>query len=458
MTTAIKNPVEWFDWGADLRVRDERFPNAIIRSETIDDPIREWLRIRTRVWGNIKPTEDVAIRTRITNESRIIRSPDDYSSANPHDNYDHFDEVIVDNLYLEWRQPLEWPMVVRFFRQDMLAIPGTTGPNGTGFGDGFIFMDGTPGDGSRSFYFDALRITMDLSDWIENSSIDLLGIENVRFGDDHFPIIGGSDYRSLTDSEGDNYTYGFYFKNASWVPNSQLDAYYLYSQTDDFEAEDWERPGEKGAYWNTIGGRMSGNLAQQTKYVAELAYQFGRGNNRTTDNIEDHSAWGGQASLTQMLQEEYNISLKGYGVYLSGDDPDTDDFEGWRALYNRWPKWGELIGYMGPREDGIYYFTNMVILGAQLNFNVSESWSVMALYQYLWALENTYGENVSIFGDGKGRGHNPQIQIAWSPTTAKWFKSHVRLEYFDEGDYFGGPVQGKQLDYYFARWEVYFRF
>jgi hypothetical protein len=159
-----------------------------------------------------------------------------------------------------------------------------------------------------------------------------------------------------------------------------------------------------------------------------------------------------------MLQEEYKISATGYGVYLSGDDPDTDKFEGWRALYNRWPKWGELIGYMGPREDGIYYFTNLVILGGRLNFNVSESISVMALYQYLWALENTYGENVSIFGDGKGRGHNPQLLVGWSPTSAKWFKSHVRLEYFKEGDYFGGPVQGKQLDYYFARWEVYFRF
>ncbi|MDH7498834.1 MAG: hypothetical protein QHH30_00415 [candidate division NC10 bacterium] len=453
----LKAPNQYFDWGADLRVRSERFPNALDRDPHAQDPIREWLRVRTRVWAHLNPLKDVAIRTRLSNESRLIISPRDYTSANPHNRFYHcFDEISVDNLYLELKQPLDSPLTLRLGRQDLLTAPGQSGPNGTSFGDGFLFMDGTPGDGSRTFYFDAIRATIDLEPWIEHSSIDLLAISNRRFSRDHIRPIGGDAYYSLTDQNGDNETYGIYFKNASWIPQSQVDAYYLYSLEEDFRPQRWESGGYRGGYFNTVGARVAGTLGERAKFLLEAAYQFGKGENRITREIADTSGWGTQESLSYTFSVWGEPTLIGYHAFLSGDDPETEKYEAWRPLYNRWPKWGELIGYLAVREDGIQYFTNLHILGGRIDLIPMEKINVMLLYQYLWAHRNSRPEGTGIFGDGRDRGHNPQFKVSWAP--AKWFETHALLELFYIGDYFRDRDEGFESKYSFARWEVHLKF
>ncbi len=37
---------------------------------------------------------------------------------------------------------------------------------------------------------------------------------------------------------------------------------------------------------------------------------------------------------------------------MSGDDPSTDDNEGWDPLFSRWPKWSELYIYSLATEGG----------------------------------------------------------------------------------------------------------
>jgi hypothetical protein len=417
----------------------------------------EWLRIRTRVWANIKPIKDVTIKARISNESRVVESPDHYQAANPHNRYDHcFDEISVDNLHLELKHILGSPVTFWIGRQDMLALPGRAAPTGTGFGDGLILMDGTPGDGSRTFYFDAIRATIDLDRWMRQSSIDLFAISNVRFTRDHIPPIGGDAYYSLTDQNGDNESYCVYFKNASWVPKSQVDIYYLYSLEEDFRPERWEHPGYRGGYFSTAGARLAGKLGRQTKYVLEAAHQFGKGENRITRKIESTRGWATQESLSYAFQDWAKPTFTAYHVFLSGDDPGTETYEAWRALYNRWPKWGELIGYLAASEDGIHYFTNMHILGASIDLMPIQNVTVTLLYQHLWADQHTRPQNTGIFGDGKNRGHNPQFKVSWAPT--KWFEAHALLDLFYTGDYFRDRDQGFESKYYFARMEFQLKF
>jgi hypothetical protein len=86
-----KKPNDWVEWGYDLRIRNERFPEAILRNLPVPDPINEWWRFRQRLYLNVTPTEDLLLRLRIVNESRPIESPDHYRSSNPYDNYDHWD-------------------------------------------------------------------------------------------------------------------------------------------------------------------------------------------------------------------------------------------------------------------------------------------------------------------------------------------------------------------------------
>ncbi len=59
------------------------------------------------------------------------------------------DEVVIDNLYVDINKPFDLPVSLRIGRQDFL------GPEF--YGEGFLIYDGTPGDGTRTFYFNAVR-------------------------------------------------------------------------------------------------------------------------------------------------------------------------------------------------------------------------------------------------------------------------------------------------------------
>jgi len=443
-----KNPVPWLDWGMDFRARMERFPNAIDRTPGSTDPIGEWYRLRTRVYFNLKPTKDFKVKVRLTNESRPITRPDHYRSGNPHDNYDHFDEVIVDNLSIEWKNVGGLPLILRAGRQDMLAISGTTGPNGTGFGDGFIFMDGTPGDGSRSFFFDAIRLTIDLSSWIENSSLDIIGIDNEPFSHHHCPVIGNTDYRKV--DEWSSEAFALYFKNASWIPKAQTDLYYVYKKEDRQHLKRWERASAYNAYGthvNMLGARLAGRIGERTTYVLEGAVQFGAWGG------SDRRGFGSQESIQHSFVAWGKPALKLFHVFLSGDDPDTSRNEAWNPMFARWPKWGELIGYSGARENGVYYFTNMHILGVWGKINLCENVLLTGTSQFLFAPENTFEAASAIFGNGDYRGWNPQIMISWSPAT--FFNARILWEYLDGHDYFDGTAED---NYSFLQVQTYIRF
>ncbi|MBN2467254.1 MAG: alginate export family protein [Deltaproteobacteria bacterium] len=448
-----KQPVPWFDWGMDFRARLERFPNVIDRTPGSTDPIGEWYRLRTRVYFNIKPSEDFKLKVRFTNESRPIMRPDHYRSANPHDMYDHFDEVLVDNLSIEWRNAFDLPITLRIGRQDMLAIPGTTGPNGTGFGNGFIFMDGTPGDGSRTFFFDAIRITLDLSSWIENSSLDIIAMNNDNYTHHHLPVIGNTDYRKVNEWSDESYT--LYFKNASWIPRAQLDLYYMYEKKEYQHYKRWERRDAYLAYGthiNMIGAFLAGKLDDRTTYVLEGAVQFG--------------AWGGadrrglgtQASIERTFPGWGNPALKLRYIFLSGDDPDTSRNEAWDVMYSRWPYLDtELNEYLGARENGVYYLTNLHAFAVQGKISLSENVTFKAISQFLWADENTFesgfGAKSALFGHGNYRGWNPIFIVKWEPAT--YFNTHILWEYLDAGDYFEGTAKD---NYYFLQVQVYMKF
>jgi hypothetical protein len=69
------------------------------------------------------------------------------------------DEGVVDNLFVEAKDLLNGKLDLKVGRQDFLNY----------FGEGFLIQDGTPGDGSRTYYFNAARATWKIS---KASSID----------------------------------------------------------------------------------------------------------------------------------------------------------------------------------------------------------------------------------------------------------------------------------------------
>jgi hypothetical protein len=442
-----KKPNEFVEWGWDFRIRDERFPDALDRNPYTQEPIREWVRIRSRVFADFKLMEGLKLKTRVINESRLIESPDHYTSSNPYDRYDHTDEFIFDNLYLEFKTNFSVPITWRVGRQDMAALPGTTGPNGTGFGNGLILMDGTPGDGSRSFYFDAVRATLDLDQWTPKSSLDLIYVNNQSYAHDHIPDIARNNYGRLDywDSE----AFIAYYKNASLCPGHQMDAYYIYKTEDQVLKEDWEKSTKPGSITNTAGLRYTGPLWEGAKYDIEGAFQWG------DKNGHDLRAFASQESIEQSFDKcQYKPKAKLFHVMLSGDDPDTDTVESWEQVYGRWPAWGELIGYMGGPEDGVYYFTNMHIIGGQLDMVPRENWILTGVMQGVFADENTYAGKAGFSDTGLYRGLNPQAKLTWNPT--KYLSFHILYEWWFSGDYMDYPADNG--DYSFFRTEMMVKF
>ena len=143
-----------FRYGADLRLRQEAFDNIpIMQGGVTRGGNNNYFRIRPRIWGGIDFKE--------LNTSLDVRLIDEFRHKNVgQESYKFPDEIIIDNLYLTFNDLLGEGSVFRIGRQDVVL------------GSGKLFADGTAKDGSRSSYFDGIRLTLPLA---EKRMLDILG-------------------------------------------------------------------------------------------------------------------------------------------------------------------------------------------------------------------------------------------------------------------------------------------
>jgi len=115
--------------------------------------------------------------------------------------------------------------------------------------------------------------------------------------------------------------------------------------------------------------------------LASLVYQFGKFGDT------DRTALGGYAYCDYKTEWPVYLpaSFTAGTYYLSGDDPDSDDWEGWEPLFGRWPKWSESYIYTLINENGVAYWSNMLSLYAKVGFNFNRDVSINLCYQHLMA-------------------------------------------------------------------------
>ena len=157
----IKNPVDWFTWGGDLRLRTEYFNNALTLSKTVVRHEQDYFRFRERLWLALQPVTNLNVTARITGEERDWMRP---AFTRQFDNAQGGDGRygIMDNAYLKWSNVFDQPLTLTAGRQDIqLGDPLNW----------WLVMDGTPYDGSWTFFFDSVRGTYNLSE-IKNRSWD----------------------------------------------------------------------------------------------------------------------------------------------------------------------------------------------------------------------------------------------------------------------------------------------
>jgi len=384
------------EFGVEERVRFEDFANAKDWNSGADDQT-EQLRFRTKLWGKLSVPDQSEFMVLLNNESRKIFTPEtDFK----------FDEIIFENLYLDWR--FGEGMRMRLGRQNLSR------------GEGFILIEGTPGDGSRTIYCNALDVIQSFAD---SSQIEIIALSDPH-RDQYLPVIEDRG-RSLV--EWDEAAAGFYV-TARDIPATVLDAYYFLKT----ERED-TRPPDNPAYQpdrsvQTLGGRADRKLGRGFALTAEFAGQWG-----SIDPDRAIRAWGGYARLKRTFAHAITPSFSVAVIGLSGDDQATGADENWDPLFSRWPSWSELYIYSLSKEKGTAYWTNEKMLQVEFQAAPWKPLSLRATYYRMGAF-HAYPGDPAVFADGRHRGD--LVEFRADLRAGRSWKGHILYEWMAPGDYY----------------------
>jgi hypothetical protein len=450
--SGTQTPPMAFTGGFDTRIREETLHNLIdFNDDTGPGSAKlgalsdaSYFRVRHRLWGQFQARSGARLYARFATEWRKYMSP--YRSPAK-------TEVIIDNLYLDLPKPFGWPLSLRVGRQDITR------------GDGFVLLEGGPGDGSRSIFHNAVLLTLDGAQLgAGKTQIDLMAIRNPAWDD--FVVTNGPTeadryYGRRKMVENDETAFGVYMSNTS-LKHQTFDAYYLYK-----EEEDPASPAPQ-LMLSTLGARAAGQLPWQLRYAAEGAYQFGQHEVPSWEIGEaggcwarpDHRSFGGTAGLSRSFLMQFRPTLELGAIYLSGDDPaDTEhplaNDRSWVPVFARWPKWSELLIYTWiPEEGRVANWSNLISFYASLGLTLAKDTKLTYTYYHLkapYALvceEGDCGQPAGFFGSGHTRGENHQWKLTTTFSSA--FSGHFLVERFAPGDFYGTAHD----DAFFIRWEL----
>jgi len=419
-----------FKWGFRERIRNTYLNNLFTFDDTKDDET-DMIRVRTNLWGKYTLNSHLSFFLQLTNEFRPYL-------IDPKDRDFTFDEIIIDNLYFDWTSGGENPISLRVGRQNLI------------YGEGFILLEGAPWDGSRAIYHDAIKLSIKRG----STTIDFLGISNTR-EEERLPVIRGEKLsngelkgqpKDQPMNDGLEQALGVYAIHKCQT-GARLDAYYIF-KTEDPDPIIPVSPITDQLKLNTLGGRLAKPLNERFSLTTEWAYQFG------TQGDFNQRSFGGYAYLSYLLQKQSKGAITGGLIYLSGDDPDTKDNEGWNPLFSRWPKWSELYIYSQIIEtiDGakkVAFWTNTFSPYIKYAVNLSKMINFSATYYHLNAIHGRYiGDHLS----GTTRGD--EIQLLFKFNINKFLTAHFLYDRFFPGDFYDGPRDSGS----FIRGEVMYKF
>ena len=427
------NPTEGVEMGLDIRLREVYASNLFSLDEHWGDASGEswnnwhWQRYRTRWSTKWALSEDVDFNTRLVWEfwghclpERAFAPFDPFFADQ---NFD-CDEAIFDHFNVQIRNAFDMPLTLTIGRQDIIL------------GTGWLVLDGTPGDGSRTIFFDAIRGTYTFSD---STMLDLIYIQQY---DDEEQYIKPFNHHAVQDrrhltQKGDERGFIFYLTNKA-ASGQQRELYYIYKNEDASSwSRDYSNSGQQNADIHTIGGRLSGPLNDSWSYSAELAKQCGDRNGNDLD------ALGANTRLTYAFHNETQSEFHLGYEYLSGDNPATGEDEEFDTLWGDWPQYqrgGDLQSYLWTFEGALGQVTNLHRFGIGYSFKPTEVWTVAGDYNLMWADQNS--EPAAAGGLNFDSGDNFRGQmlsaIATYSCCAK-FRTHFMLDYFIPGGYYDSP-------------------
>ncbi len=405
------------------RLRHETWDNSFDFSDDAGlDDANLW-RFKTSLWLKSDYEKKWGFKIKLTNEARY------YMEHHRGDEGWDEDEIIFDNLYFYMNDAFGLPLDISVGRQDFLFT----------FGEGFLIMDGTPEDGSRSFYFNAAKINWAFT---SNYSVDLVYISNPQ-KDDYLPSLYSADKKALNASDEQGVVvYG------RLKINDQLNVepYYMWKE----EENDPTFNDELDIH--TLGARVVYTFGAY-KLRFEYCHQFGEYENQNAlGESVDRNAGGGYVFIGRSYKNiTWTPSWELGAVYLTGDDPDTtDEDEGFDPLFSRWPWLSESFVFMFAPERGVNYRTNLQLYRIGLGLTFTPQTSLNMRYNYVLANEERT-TNPFASGTDDDRGHLTQATV--KHVFSKNIDGYLMVEHLIPGDHY--VFDDTAL---FVRWQLQFKY
>ena len=449
-----------FSLGADTRLREEYIGNIGLTDQILtatgaatgtESPTanRVFQRYRFRGWGQYAPSEHFALAARLMWEGRHYTLPPESAftplSFPPGIEFEpwYSGGILFDSLTLDFKKIADTGLSLKAGRQDIIL------------GNGWLVLDGTPIDGSRTIYMDAARATYVATPI--NTTFDLIYINNDATTDRFPKPLNGAIEDQIEQSEVGGILYA---RNKSLIKDTDLDAYFIYKGNDPNDTQrnirvnngyPFSSPSDDGDVY-ALGARIDSKLTPHWNLRAEATGEWGANRVDLGAPRQDISAFGLNGRLTYAFNDKLANRLHLDLEFLSGDDPDTATNEAFDPLWGRWPQWSELMIYQWPLDSRVGQATNLMRLNLGWIAKVHPTTEVLLDYHALWADQESVRTATQFFNishDGNFRGN---LFTGWVKTKFNKFVSgHLVAEYLAPGDFY---ADNRQDGSYFLRAEL----
>jgi hypothetical protein len=374
------------------RFRFEAWDNAVSLDDAAADAAA-YSRVRTTFGLSWKAAKNLEVLGKFTDEFRVYLAPKGQA-------FD-WNEVFFDNLYVKWTIPGRVPVTITGGRQDI------------NLGEGFVIADGTPLDGSRSHYFNALRLDVALA---KGQTLTAFA-HATETTDRYLPVINPVP-RALVEQP--ERALALYYAGA--FGKTRVDAYAVRKTT--AATEGWPIPTRV----DTFGVRAVAPLAKPLVLTAEGALQTGSFGDagRSAYGAIVHFDWDLTGTLPLLKSAVVG------GVLLSGDDPATPRMEGWEPIFSRFPKWSESYIYTLTRESRPSYWTDLSAFYAQLAFDFGPRSDGHIMVMPMGAGQARPGD----FPGGTGLHRGTLVRGRLNYRLSKFMTGRVVWEHFVPGNFY----------------------
>jgi len=408
-TKEIENPNKRegkYFWDAHIRLRHEFWNNQEDLNDDLDD-LYSFTRLKMFFGGGIRPTKNTELYVRFINESRLYG----HKGTNDSIRTDHLSRpeygyfnIVIGQLYFKWKNIANNHLDITIGRQNL---------HNQGFGNQWLIGDGTPLDGSKTFYYNAFRLTYRFTRF---SSLDLVGLTS--FADDPIDLYNyrGKSITNITDEHG-----GWIWFKHRFNPRFPYHTYYLFKH--EKGGGGYQRQEQSNIH--TLGLQVKPET-ESLWLNAQLAGQMGHYGPVSRTGFGT-IIYGGY----QYKKNDWSIKAGPWYMYLSGDDPATEKFETFNNLFGGYPNDDELYLNTWMRESGTSMWTNINLIGAYVELMPTPKYNIRFWYHLMQANHIVMGE---FFGTGKNRGH--MIMLKAMGTFGKRFSAYYMFEYLWPGDFY----------------------